>query len=313
MYKDLMFNFKQQTISTKVEFNGIGLHSGKISRVRLMPAKENSGIIFKRTDLKENNIIKADYKNVSSAVLCTTLENIHGNKVSTIEHLLAAFFIRGIDNVLVEIDNEEVPIMDGSSKIFLQAIDKSKIKTLNAKKKYLRILEEFTFKYEDKKISIKPCSSFQVRFELSFKNKIIGNQNNTVDFGKDSFRDVACSRTFCLFEDIEKIKKNGLAKGGSLENAIVVKGNKILNEGGLRNSKEFANHKILDLVVDFVLSGYNFLGEINCIKGGHNFTNHFLRELLDKNGDKFEIVEFEQNKDIAIYQKDYPSQIAVNG
>ncbi len=308
-----MFNFKQQTIDTKVEFRGVGLHSGLISNVRLLPAKENTGITFKRVDLKENNIIKANYKNVTSAVLCTTLENKHGKKVSTVEHLLAAIFIKGIDNILIEIDNEEVPIMDGSSKIFLQVLEEAKIKTLNAKKKYLRITDEFIFKSNDKKISIKPYNSFQVRFELSFQNKIIGSQNNKVDFGKDSIEDVVSSRTFCLYEDIEKIKKLGLAKGGSLENAIVVQDNKILNEGGLRNSKEFANHKILDLVGDFALSGYNFLGEINCIKGGHNFSNHFLRELLDKNGDKFEVIEFEQSEDTAIYQKNYPSQIAVNG
>ena len=313
MYKNRMFNFKQQTIVTKVELRGVGLHSGLTSNMRLLPAKENTGITFKRVDLKENNIIKANYKNVTSAVLCTTLENKHGKKVSTVEHLLAALFIKGIDNVLIEIDNEEVPIMDGSSKIFLQVLGEAKIKTLNAKKKYLRVTDEFIVKSGDKKISIKPYNSFQVRFELSFQNKIIGNQNNKVDFGKDSIEDVASSRTFCLYEDIEKIKKQGLAKGGSLENAIVVQDNKILNEGGLRNSKEFANHKILDLVGDFVLSGYNFLGEINCVKGGHNFTNHFLRELLDKNGDKFEVVEFEQSEDTAIYQKNYPSQIAVNG
>ena len=148
------------------------------------------------------------------------------------------------------------------------------------KKKYLRITDEFTFKSNDKIISIKPYNSFQVRFELSFQNKIIGSQNNKVDFGKDSIEDVVCSRTFCLYEDVEKIKKLGLAKGGSLENAIVVKDKEILNKGGLRNNKEFVNHKILDLSGDFLLSGFRIIGKVRCHQGGHELTNKFLRKVL---------------------------------
>ena len=307
-----MFNSFQQTINSEVKFEGIGLHSGKTSKVRLVPANKNSGVVFKRIDLKNNNIIQANYKNVSSATLCTTLENKHGTKVSTVEHLLAALCIKGIDNVLVEIDNEEVPIMDGSSKCFLEALDETSVRVLSAKKKYLKVNEELTFKSEKKIISIKPYDSFRVRFELDYKNPIIGNQSNTVDFGKECSKDVTNSRTFCLYEDIEKIKKMGLAKGGSLENAVVVQNNKVLNEEGLRNKKEFVNHKILDLVGDFFLSGYNFLCEVNCIKGGHNLSNLFLRDLLDKNVDKFEIIEFDHSEDIAIYQKNYHSQIAIN-
>ena len=308
-----MFNIFQQTISNKIEFEGIGLHSGKTSKVRLLPASSNSGIIFKRVDLKENNIIKANYSNVSSAILCTTLENDNSCKVSTVEHLLAAFFIKGIDNVLIEINNEEVPIMDGSSKNFLKLIDEAGIEKLNTKKKYLRVIKELSLKQDDKKISVEPYRSLEVNFELDYKNKIIGNQANTIDFSKDSSEEISSSRTFCLYEDIERIKKQGLAKGGSLNNAIVVSEDKILNKEGLRNEKEFVNHKILDLVGDFLLSGYSILGKINCVKGGHNLSNHFLRELLEKNRDKFELVEFEENKETAIYSKNYPTQIAVNG
>ena len=290
-----MFNIFQQTISNKIEFEGIGLHSGKTSKVRLLPASSNSGIIFKRVDLKENNIIKANYSNVSSAILCTTLENDNSCKVSTVEHLLAAFFIKGIDNVIIEINNEEVPIMDGSSKNFLKLIDEAGIEKLNTKKKYLRVLKELSLKQDDKKISVEPYRSLEINFELDYKNKIIGNQANTIDFSKDSSEEISSSRTFCLYEDVEKIKKFGLAKGGSLENAVVVDDEKVINKEGLRNEKEFVNHKILDLAGDFLLSGHRVIGKVICYQGGHELTNLFLRKIF-KTKDGFELIELDNIK-----------------
>ncbi len=307
-----MLNYLQQTIDKPLDFEGIALHSGKNVKVKLLPACEDFGIVFKRIDLKTNNTIKANYKNVSSATLCTTLENEFKNKVSTVEHLLAALYIKGVDNVLVEIDGDEVPIMDGSSKDFLDALSKIEMKSLKTKKKYIKILEKFSFSDKEKIINIEPSDSFKVDFELNYKNKIIGNQRNFIDFAKDSLDEVTSSRTFCLYEDIEHIKKLGLAKGGSLENAVVVDDEKVLNKGGLRNANEFVNHKILDLAGDFILSGFSFLGHVKCIKGGHHLSNLFLRELLNKNSDKFEIIEFESNKNRTITSEKYPSQIAVN-
>ena len=272
----------QQTISENISFEGIGLHSGKISKVKLVPGAENQGIIFKRIDLKSHNIIKADYKNVTSAKLCTTLENAYGNKISTVEHLLAAFYIAGIDNVIVEVDNDEVPIMDGSSREFVKILNAAGIKKLNKKRKFLKILNKIELEDNGRIISIEPSDlNFSVEFQLNYRNEIIGKQKNLVNFCSDNLEDIYSSRTFCLFEDIEKIKEFGLAKGGSLENAIVVDEKKVVNKDGLRNEKEFVNHKILDLAGDFVLSGYRILGKVNCYQGGHQLSNLFLRKLME--------------------------------
>ena len=273
----------QKTISQPIIFQGIGLHSGKSSKISILPGSIDQGVVFKRVDLKENNIVPANYENVSSAKLCTTLENEQGIKVSTVEHLLAALYIAEIDNAIIEINNEEVPIMDGSAKDFLIPLKKTPLKTLEKKIKYLKILNKVELLDGEKKISIEPNdSSLEVNFQLNYKNEIIGKQKNKINFCFDDLNDVTNSRTFCLYEDIEKIKKAGLAKGGSLENAIVVDANKVLNEGGLRNEKEFVNHKILDLAGDFLLSGYRVLGKVTCYQGGHELTNKFLRKLLNQ-------------------------------
>ncbi len=272
----------QKTIAETVTFSGIGLHSGKESKITIFPGDDDQGIIFKRTDLKNDNLIEANYKNVSSARLCTTLENKHGVKVSTVEHLLAALFISGIDNALIETNCEEIPIMDGSAKDFLDILKHTKIRTLKKKRKYIKILEKMELVDGERKISIEPNQkSLEVDFQLNYKNKIIGKQKNIVNFESDDLSDVSNSRTFCLYEDIEKIKKAGLAKGGSLDNAIVVDKEKVLNKSGLRNQKEFVNHKILDLVGDFLLSGYRILGKVKCYQGGHELTNIFLKKLLN--------------------------------
>ena len=286
-----MSEIYQKTLSNKVSFKGIGLHSGKSSKINLLPAKENSGIVFKRIDLKDKNLIKANFANVSSAKLCTTLENEHGAKVSTVEHLLAALYITGIDNALIEINNEEVPIMDGSSKDFLKDLKKTDLLDQTKKRKYLKITNKVELIDGEKKISIEPNNlSLKVNFQLNYKNRIIGRQKNKVDFQKDNLEQVSSSRTFCLFEDIEKIKKLGLAKGGSLENAVVVDNDKVLNEDGLRNKKEFVNHKILDLAGDFLLSGYRIAGKVICYQGGHELTNLFLRKIFKTNM-AFEVIE----------------------
>jgi len=276
-----MLDHFQKTLLKKITFKGIGLHSGLTSEVKILPAAENYGIVFKRTDINENNIIKASFENVSSAKLCTTLENKFNVAVSTVEHLLAALYITGVDNALIEINNSEVPIMDGSSKEFVETISNVGLKDLNAKRKYLKIIKRFEFKENEKSISIDPnTGSLLVDFQLVYSNEIIGKQRNKINFSDRNLENVYSSRTFCLFEDIEKIKRIGLAKGGSLENAVVVKNNSIVNAEGLRNSKEFVNHKILDLAGDFLLSGYRILGSVKCDQGGHSLTNLFLRDIF---------------------------------
>ena len=307
-----MLKIYQNTLDKSVKFKGIGLHSGKKVEINVTPNDETQGIYFKRVDIESNNIIKADYRNVSSAKLCTTLKNEFGIKVSTVEHLLAALYICEIDNAIIEINNEEVPIMDGSAKDFINGISKAGIKKNKNKRKYLKVLEKLELVDQDKKISIEPSNSFEIFFQLDYQNKIIGNQKNIINFYSDSLEDVVSSRTFCLFKDIETIKKNGLAQGGSLENALVVDNNKVLNEGGLRNRKEFVNHKILDLAGDFLLSGFRVLGKINCYQGGHKLTNTFLRRLLETKS-AFLITELKDNliisKKIRSHQ---PLRIAAN-
>ena len=220
------------------------------------------------------------------------MENKHGVKISTVEHLLAALYIAGIDNVIIEIDNEEVPIMDGSAKFFLNLLEKSEINLSNKKIKYIKILNKVELIDGSRKISIEPNKTFEVDFQLNYQNTVIDQQRNVINFDKDDLNEVIESRTFCLYEDIEKIKKLGLAKGGSLDNAVVVDGDKVLNNGGLRNQKEFVNHKILDLAGDFLLSGYKILGKIKCYQGGHELSNMFLRKLL-KLTDSYSIIELE--------------------
>ena len=271
----------QTTVSKPLKFEGIGLHSGKNTTLKVLPAKADHGIVFKRIDLKQNNLVEANYKNVTSTKLCTTLENEVGIKVSTVEHLLAAFYFAEIDNALIEINSEEVPIMDGSAKKFLDILKQKNLKTLSERRNYLKVSKKIELVDGNRKISIEPFDeTLEVEFQLNYENKVIGNQKNTVNLNRDNIDEISKSRTFCLYEDIENIKKAGLAKGGSLDNAIVVNDEKILNDEGLRNEKEFVNHKILDLVGDFMLSGVRILGKVKCLQGGHGLTNMFLRKLF---------------------------------
>ena len=306
-----MINTYQHTLCKEVNFEGVGLHSGKISKVRLLPAEEDKGIIFKRTDLKEKNIIKACYKNVSSTNLCTTIRNQNDNEVQTVEHLIAAFYLTGLDNVLVEIDNVEVPIMDGSSKEFISIINKVGLKKQNSQRKFLKINEKINYTSGEKSISISPNDKYlEINYELNYTNKVIGKQKNEVILDSDNLEHIYNSRTFCLYEDVEKIKKQGLAKGGSLDNAIVVDKDKVINSEGLRNEKEFVNHKILDLIGDLFLSGYRILGKVVCVQGGHQLNNNFVKKILTENNqinkkDYTKIKEFNkkyiiQNRKLAI-------------
>ena len=284
----------QKTIKNLVSFNGVALHSGLDVNVCLKPAAPDFGIVFKRVDLKTNNLIYPNFANVTNTSLNTTVENQFGAKVSTIEHLMGALFGLGIDNVLIEIDNEEVPILDGSAKIFIDKIISAGVNVSNSPIKIIKINKEISYSDGARYISIKPSTlSLDIDFELSYKNPIIGNQRNKVKVYEDDLTNVYNSRTYCLYEDIEKIKKNGLAKGGSLQNAIVVKDKEILNPEGLRNEKEFVNHKILDCIGDLYTSGYRIVGSLICSQGGHYLTNQLLRKVFN-NQKNFSILEIKE-------------------
>ena len=284
----------QKTIKNPVSLSGIGLHSGKLAKICVKPSSPDTGIVFKRIDLKENNLIYPNFMNVSNTSLNTTISNSNGVKVSTIEHLMGALFGIGIDNALIEIDNEEVPILDGSAKVFIEKILTAGLELSNKPIKIIKINKKIEFRNGDKFISIEPSKlSLDIDFELKYQNQIIGNQRNKKNVYVDDLTEIFESRTFCLYEDIEKIKKNGLAKGGSLENAVVVKGEEVLNSEGLRNSKEFVNHKILDCIGDLYTSGYRMIASINCSQGGHYLTNSLLREVFS-NKDNFSIIEIQE-------------------
>ena len=284
----------QKTIKNNVSFNGVALHSGLDVNICIKPAEPNFGIVFKRVDFKENNLVYPNFMNVTNTSLNTTIENEFGVKVSTIEHLMGALFGLGIDNALIEIDNEEVPILDGSAKEFIEKIISSGLVVSESPIKIIKINKEIEFTDGERFISIEPSTlSLDIDFELKYKNPIIGNQKNKVKVFEDDLTDVYNSRTFCLFEDIELIKKNGLAKGGSLQNAIVVKDDEVLNPEGLRNDKEFVNHKILDCIGDLYTSGYRIIAKIKCSQGGHYLTNQLLRKVFE-NKDNFSILEIKE-------------------
>jgi len=284
----------QKTIQNKISLKGIGLHSGVNVNVSIKPAKPNFGIVFKRVDLKNNNLIYPNFANVSNTSLNTTIENEFGAKVSTIEHLMGALFGLGIDNALIEIDNEEVPILDGSAKEFINKILSSGIEVSDVPIKIIKINKKIEYKEGDRFIAIQPSTlSLDIDFELKYKNEVIGNQRNKVKVYEDDLSEVYNSRTFCLYEDIEFIKKNGLAKGGSLDNAVVVKDNEILNPEGLRNKKEFVNHKILDCIGDLYTSGYRMIASITCSQGGHYLTNQLLRKVF-QDKQNFSILEIKE-------------------
>ena len=289
-----MSSLNQKTLKKEIVLSGVGLHSGKKVKIKIIPAAPNSGIIFKRIDLKENNFVIPNVFNVSNATFCTTISNEFGVKISTLEHFMAALFGKGIDNALIEIDNEEVPILDGSAKQFIKAIDEAGIKISDSPIKVIKIEKEIVLEDENKKISIEPSKiSLDIDFEIKYDNSLIGTQRNVVKVYESDLEDIYNSRTFCLYEDVAKLKEMGLAKGGSLENAIVVKDDKVINEDGLRNDKEFVNHKILDCMGDLYLAGYKIIGKLVCSQGGHKLTNQLLRKVFE-NKENYSILEIKE-------------------
>ena len=284
----------QKTIKNNISLDGVSLHSGKNVNLEIIPAKPNHGIVFKRVDLKGNNLIYPSYSNVTNTSLNTTVENEVGAKVSTIEHLMGALFGMNVDNALIEIDNEEVPILDGSAKEFIKKIFSTGFDISEFPIKIIKINKKVEFSNKEKFISIEPSKlSLDIDFRLKYQNEIIGNQENKINVYEDELLDIFNSRTFCLYEDIEAIKKAGLARGGSLDNAIVVKNNEVLNAEGLRNKKEFVNHKILDCIGDLYTSGFRIVASIKCSQGGHYLTNQLLRKVFE-NKENFSILEIKE-------------------
>jgi len=305
-----MASHLQKTLEETIEFKGVGLHSGVDVNLYLKPAEPNSGIRFKRTDIdSDKNIIEANYKNVISPILCTKIQNSYGVSVSTIEHLMAAFYLEGVDNALVELDAPEVPIMDGSAFDFVHAIKSFGTKEQKYPRKFIKVLKKVEVNNGAKKISIEPLSKdLVIDFEIVYSNPLIRTRRKEFKLSKSDLNPITDSRTFCLYEDIDQIRSQGLAKGGSLENAIVVKDHKILNDDGLRYRDEFVNHKILDCIGDLMLLGHRIFGYIKTSQGGHQLTNVLLKQFFsDESNWKFENFEDKDNK-----HSKYLKPIAVN-
>ena len=272
-----MSQINQKTIGDTIKLSGVGLHNGIKANLTIKTASENFGIKFCRTDLNKENLIEANYQNVVEPILCTKIKNNNGTTVSTVEHLMAAFYGEGIDNALVEIDAPEVPILDGSASEFVEAIRSVGIKEQKKSRKFIKTLKKVEIQEGKKYISIEPLENdLIVDFEIIYSNPLIRTRRKEFKLSDGDLTNIYNSRTFCLYEDIDFIKSQGLAKGGSLENAIVVKGSEILNEDGLRNRHEFVYHKILDCLGDLMLSGYRMFGHVKTSQGGHALTNKLL-------------------------------------
>ncbi len=287
----------QKTIKDNIELEGVGLHNGINVKLLIKPAKANYGIKFKRTDLEDfKNIVDANYKNVTSPILCTKIKNSQGISISTIEHLMAAFYGEGIDNVLVEVNAPELPIMDGSAFDFVEAIRLVGTQEQEVPRKFIKVLKKVEISEGNKKISIEPLSKdLIIDFEIIYNNPLIRTRRKEFRFSSSDLTSIYNSRTFCLYEDIDQIRSQGLAKGGSLDNAIVVKEDKILNDDGLRHRHEFVEHKILDCLGDLMLSEHRIFGHIKTSQGGHQLTNALLREFLS-NKSNWEFVSFDEKK-----------------
>ncbi|ABS64038.1 UDP-3-0-acyl N-acetylglucosamine deacetylase [Parvibaculum lavamentivorans DS-1] len=288
--------FPQKTLVRPVVIDGIGLHSGAAIHMVLHPAEADRGVVFRRTDLvaqgREVSDIPATFDHVVDTTLSTAIGNAAGTTVSTVEHLMSAFSALGIDNALVEIDGPEVPVLDGSSEIFIDAIEGVGIEKLDAPRKAIRILKPVIVEDGAKRAALLPGDGFRVSFEIDFDNPLIGRQALEVDLHDDFFvEDIMRARTFCLRRDIEAMWAAGLAKGGSLDNAVVVDQDRILNEEGLRYEDEFVRHKVLDAVGDLALSGRPLIGRYEGSRAGHAMNNRVLRALMaDRSA--WEVVDF---------------------
>jgi UDP-3-O-[3-hydroxymyristoyl] N-acetylglucosamine deacetylase len=270
----------QKTVKNKLVFSGIGLHSGKTITMTIRPADAGTGIIFHRIDMNPAVSIEAEACNVVNTRLSTTIGKSNAS-VSTIEHLMAALYGCGVDNAHIDIDGPEVPIMDGSAAPFVAALNETGTKTLTKHRKYIVVTKPVTVADGDKKVTLFPSRYYRISFDMRFNHPVVSNQFKSMKFDEEKFAaDFAPARTFGFLAEVETLKANGLARGGSLENAVVIGDDGILNEGGLRYEDEFVRHKILDSVGDFYLAGHRIIGHIKAFKSGHDLNHKLVTELL---------------------------------
>jgi UDP-3-O-[3-hydroxymyristoyl] N-acetylglucosamine deacetylase len=279
-------DFVQHTLKSPVTFTGVGLHSGKPARMRVQPASADYGIWFKRTDLNGRDaMIAARWDQVHPSKLCTLVENAAGVRVSTIEHIMAALAGCGIHNALIEIDGPEVPILDGSAMPFVEAILARGTRMLDVPVRAFRILERVEVSDGSSWARLDPSDMLEIDFSIDFTDPAIGRQRKTLNMANGAFvRELCDSRTFCRQSDVDLMRKNGLALGGTVENAVVVDGDRILSPGGLRHADEPVRHKMLDALGDLALAGAPILGRYTGHRAGHALTNRLLRQLFAQPG-----------------------------
>ncbi|HYR88656.1 MAG TPA: UDP-3-O-acyl-N-acetylglucosamine deacetylase [Terriglobia bacterium] len=271
---------REQTIATSVEFKGIGLHTGELATVRILPAPAGKGIVFRRVDL-DNFELRADVASVARVAYATTLMS-RGVWISTVEHLLSALYGVGVDNAYIELDNFEVPILDGSALPFTEALAQAGVVPQNRRRKYIRITKEFVLTEDGKTLGIYPSDSFSIKCDIDFPHPLIGKQSLDVELSGTSYADcIAPARTFGFYDEVEKLQASGLIRGGSLENAIVLTETGMLNDTSLRFQDEFVRHKALDLLGDFALIGQPVLGRLVANRAGHALHTRFVAELLE--------------------------------
>jgi UDP-3-O-[3-hydroxymyristoyl] N-acetylglucosamine deacetylase len=276
-------DISQKTIKNSISCKGISLHKGLNVTIRFLPAPENSGIIFRRVDISPYVEIKANYKNVTKTNLGTVISNNYGVNISTIEHLMAAIWSCKIDNMIIEIDDEEVPILDGSSAEFIFMLEGAGLASQNQNKKIIKVKKDINFKDGEKFIKITPSDHFCFDLEIDFNHKMLGKQKFSFDSMTDSFKyNISRARTFCFESDLEKMHQAGLAKGGSLANAIVIGEDKIINKSGLRMQNEFSRHKALDFIGDISLSDYQIIAHFYAFKPGHTVNNKMLHYFFNQ-------------------------------
>ncbi|MDN7124341.1 UDP-3-O-acyl-N-acetylglucosamine deacetylase [Pseudidiomarina terrestris] len=286
---------KQRTIKQSIATTGVGLHKGNKVQLTLRPAPANTGLVFRRVDLKPAVDIRADAELVRDTRMCTCLINDDNVRVSTVEHLLAAVAAMGIDNLIIEVDSHEIPIMDGSSHPFIYLLQSAGIETQGAAKKFIRIKQPVRVEEGDKWAELLPHNGFRIDFAIDFDHPAIADTNQVVsmDFSTSSFmKDISRARTFGFMKDIEFLRENNLALGGSFDNAVVLDEFRILNSDGLRYDDEFVKHKILDAVGDLYMGGHAILGHLRAFKSGHALNNQLLREVL-QHQEAWEFVTFE--------------------
>ncbi len=304
---------KQCTIKESVSALGVGLHKGEKVRLTLRPAPANTGIIFRRVDLSPTVDIPATPEVVGETTMCTCLVNESGVQVSTVEHLLSAVSSLGIDNLVVEIDSPEIPIMDGSALPFVYLLQSVGIKASNVAKRFIKITKPIRVEEDDKWAELLPYEGFRVNFAIEFNHPVISNtgQKMTVDLSSCSFiKEISRARTFGFMKDIEFLRSHNLALGGSLENAIVLDEYRMLNSTDLRYDDEFVKHKILDAIGDLYMCGHSILGELNAFKSGHAVNNLLLREVF-KRTDAWEWVTYEDEAKAPItYNDATPSMVS---